>query len=107
MREPTSQFEGYRLRNWHALSGIRFAGRLLRPVTSVASAFFGRYFIHGSAANNRQRHFGYDIVITDRALGVVVLLNEQPVVTLFSGPATHAGEMPTAMQFLPWSMNAR
>src|SRR5262245_13100648 len=72
------------------------------PLAALRRAFRCRFACIGSSTG---QHDG-GVVATGRALGIVVLLNEQPVVTLFSVSAAHARENTSRYACEPLAANS-
>ena len=79
------------------------ARALLRLAGSVGPPFLlrtTRDFIHRPAGDGRKRLLFQNVFIARGSLRAIVLLDEQPVIPLFSLSAMHPNEMPTAVQLL-------
>src|SRR4249919_1534807 len=78
-----------------ALYAFCLARTLLRLAGSVGSPFLlrtTRDFVHGPTGDGRKRLLFQNVLIACGSLRAIVLLDEQPVIPLFSLPAMHPNE---------------
>ena len=86
-----------------ALYAFCLARTLLRLAGSVGSPFLlrtTRDFVHGPTGDGRKRLLFQNVLIACGSLRAIVLLDEQPVIPLFSLPAMHPNEVPAPVQLL-------
>ncbi len=84
-----------------------FCRRLFRFALSAAQETFDPAqllrralgdLVHGAAARDRQRQLFENVLVACASRGLVLRLDQQPVIALLAGPAVHAHQMPAALK---------